>query len=386
MKIKLSWIPFIPLVFGVVLLRIYQVLFVESNIDTTLMDANTMTLIYGGGIALLLILVGILSLTDKKTSPVYMVNKNFLGGVFAIVAGAIISFDAVLMFLSCYNGGIVDITKVINAVFSILGAVAFIFMGLVSVTGKNFLKKMPAFMLIPAIWSCARLIITFMSYTTIAVASKDVTDLIYMVFTTLFLFNASMVYIGLQGKNPVKACFIYGMPAIASILAYNGALITKQISSGGTFDVMANLQCFEYLALALFMVFFLLELTSRAKEKEEVQQTAEATVPTVEELEAKQQNDVPKQEPIVTANSDIEFSETVMDSLQDKKEEISSADALANEILGKASADTEYIGYYDRKQKEKEDSLSNTKSYGDRMDDIDKLILEISSNGKTSDR
>lgn len=99
---------------------------------------------------------------------------------------------------------------VINGVFTVLGGVMIFVMGLSSLTGNNLAKKVPFLMLFPTIWSAARLIITFLSYTTISVNAIDMSDLVYMVFTTLFLYNASMLYIGLKSKNPVKACFLYG--------------------------------------------------------------------------------------------------------------------------------------------------------------------------------
>lgn len=376
MKIKLSWIGFVPLVFGLVLFRIYQVLFVDTNIQTTLMDTNTMNLIFGCGIVLLLVLTAIFSFADKKTAPTYEVGSNFLGGLFLLLAGVCIGADAGMTLMKSTANGVIDIAAIINGCISVLAAVAIACMGFVSITGKNFLKAHPVFMLVPPIWSCVRLIITFMSYTTIAVASKDVTDLIFMVFTTMFLYNAVMVFVGFPGKNSVKACFVYAMPAIATILAYTGALISRQVIAGTSLLTIENVKYLEYIFLALFMVFFLLELTSRAKSKDSVDEQ-----PAIKAKKEKNE-DVPEREPVKhteeVSDVDAELSNTVRESLEEPKEEITDADRLAENILGK-TGETEYIGYYDRDKKDKEDANSSNSSYGDRMDDIDKLILEISS-------
>lgn len=43
MKSKLSWIPFIPIVFAAVFLRVYQVLFVDSGVDKGFLDSGAIS-------------------------------------------------------------------------------------------------------------------------------------------------------------------------------------------------------------------------------------------------------------------------------------------------------------------------------------------------------
>lgn len=363
MKSKLSWIPFIPIVFAAVFLRVYQVLFVDSGVDKGFLDSGAISLIFAGSIILLVILLAVLCAADKKTSPEYRTGRNIFAGIFGMLAGVLLLTDAFMLFKGMAESGNA-LVAVINGIFTVLGGVMIFVMGLTSLTGKSLTKKVPFLMLFPTIWSAARLIITFLSYTTISVNAKDMSDLVYMVFTTLFLYNASMVYIGLKSKNPVKACFLYGLPAVAVVFAYTGAWASSTVHSGQSVYFLSNIKIFEYLALALFIIFFLVELTAKAQEKAP-EAEAEAPAETTGIL------------PEPHENLRQSLSETAQDpeTLQAQKimEQVEAAD--------KKEEPVEYVGYYDRKNSDKkEKSSSDLSDYASKLDDIDRLILEISSN------
>lgn len=367
MKSKLSWIPFIPIVFAAVFLRVYQVLFVDSGVDKGFLDSNVISLIFVGSIILLFVLLAILNAADKKTSPEYQVGKNIFAGIFAMLSGVLLLTDVstIVMNLSVSTN---VFASVIDAAFTVLGGIMIFIMGLSSLTGKNITKKVPFLMLFPTVWSCARLIITFLSYTTISVNSIDMSDLVYMVFTTLFLFNASMLYINLQGKNPVKACFLYGLPAVAVIFAYAGALISSLVHSGQSVDFLSNIRMFEFLALALYMIFFLVELTAGAKEKTP-EQTADAAAPEAPELALETEMpglDNERQSMMHTpADPETEQAQKIMDEVEAAQRKVE---------------DSDYVGYYDRKKSDKkEKNNAGVSDYASTLDDIDRLILEISS-------
>lgn len=363
MKSKLSWIPFIPIVFAAVFLRVYQVLFVDSGVDKGFLDSGAISLIFVGSIILLFVLLAILNFADKKTSPEYKVGKNIFAGIFGMLSGVLLLTDVAVIVMDLAASTNV-FSSVIDAVFTVLGGIMIFIMGLSSLTGKNITKKVPFLMLFPAVWSCARLIVTFLSYTTVSVNAKDMSDLVYMVFTTLFLFNASMLYINLQGKNAVKACFLYGLPAVAVIFAYAGALISSLVHSGQSVDFLSNIRLFEFLALALYMIFFLVELTAGAKEKTP-EKMAEAAVPelALETGAPGQENE--RQSFINTPDPETEQAQKIMDELEASQRKVE---------------DTDYIGYYDRKKADKKEKNDvGVSDYASTLDDIDRLILEISS-------
>ena len=53
MKIKLSWIPFIPVAVLSVVLRVYQLLFVENGVDTGFLSSGMMWVVYTCMVAVL---------------------------------------------------------------------------------------------------------------------------------------------------------------------------------------------------------------------------------------------------------------------------------------------------------------------------------------------
>lgn len=361
MKSKLSWIPFIPIVFAAVFLRVYQVLFVDSGVDKGFLDSGVISLIFVGNIILLVILLAVLCAADKKTSPEYRTGRNIFAGIFGMLAGVLLLTDAFMLFKGIGESGNA-LVAVINGVFTVLGGVMIFVIGLSSLTGKNLAKKVPFLMLFPTIWSAARLIITFLSYTTVSVNAIDMSDLVYMVFTTLFLYNASMVYIGLKSKNPVKACFLYGLPAAAVVFAYTAAWASSTIHSGQSVYFLSNIKIFEYVALALFIIFFLVELTARAQEK-----APEAEAETVETAGVLPETHENLRQSLGAAAQDPETlqAQKIMEQVEaaEKKEE-----------------PVEYVGYYDRKDSDKkEKNNSDLSDYASKLDDIDRLILEISS-------
>ena len=82
MKIKLSWIPFIPAALAMVALRLLSVF---GNDDTgTMSGMNALLFSYlAVGVALVLFVLCIFfNILDKKTAPVYESKRNVPAGVF----------------------------------------------------------------------------------------------------------------------------------------------------------------------------------------------------------------------------------------------------------------------------------------------------------------
>lgn len=261
LKTKLMWIPFIPLFVGGVLLRVYQAMFDPKGADTGLMSGGAITLGFAAIIIVMILVLAVMSRLDRRTSAYYEIKKNVPAGIFAIAAGAFLFSDAVTSVM----GGM-DISIIVDALMSTIGGIAIIVLGISSLSGNNKAKDMSGFMVMPALWGFARTFLTFLSDTTIASESRDMTDLVYMVLMTLFLFNCSMVYINLKGRHAVKACFIYGLPAIMVNTAYTLSHTIWQMKSD-TFSFIENVRTYEFFALSLFALFFLIELSRGAYER-----------------------------------------------------------------------------------------------------------------------
>lgn len=369
MKIKYSWIPFIPIAILSVFLRVYQVMFVNSGVDNQFLNNQSFWWIYAALVALLVLFLLIFSASDRITSGFYRIGKNFFAGIFALITGVLLFFGAMIEVTEVVKGTL-GIGVLADVLFSVLGGIAFAIMGLSSLSGGNKTKGIKVLMVLPAVWSCVRLITVFMDYKTKSVHSMDMTDIVFMALATLFIFNVSMVYAGIKGRNPVKATFVYGMPAIVVTFAYSAVYMVTKITSGEDFAMFspnaesnfANINTIQFLCIALFAIFFLIELTSKAQPK-----TAEVTQAEQE------QYTVPPQEGVFAEKTEREDFSDVGDKV---KEELSKVNNVIADIdkeennPDKASplSDEFLSGYKDRASAEPAE---------EDLDKINQLIKEL---------
>lgn len=255
------WIPFIPLFAAGVLLRVYQALFDPKGADVGLVSGGSITLGFAAIIILTFVILGVMSFLDKRTSALYEIKKNIPAGICAVAAGAFLFAGAVTSFMQGIN-----IIMIVDVVVSVVGGAAIIVMGISSLSGKNIANGRPVLIAMTAICIFVKTFLTFLGDTSIASESRDMTDLVVMAFATMFLFNCSMVYLHIKGRNAVKGCFLYGMPLLLTSTAYTLAHTIDDLKMG-TFSFIENVEMYEFFAIALFALFFLLELSFNAKER-----------------------------------------------------------------------------------------------------------------------
>ncbi|HHZ05321.1 MAG TPA: hypothetical protein GX401_00805 [Clostridiales bacterium] len=378
MKIKYSWIPFIPVAFLSVFLRVYQVMFVENGVDSHFLSGNSIWTIYTGLVVALFIFLILFNATDKVTSPTYKIGKNFFAGLFSIVTGLLLFYGSVVEVMKVTNGGVVTVASVLDAILAVFAGVMFIVMGVSCVTGQNKTTNIKAMLLLPTVWCCVRLFSTFMAYTTQAVHSIDMTNLFSMAFSVLFIFNASMIFAGIRGKNPVKACFLYGLPAITVTLVYSAVSIVSQVNAGNGFDIAANIGTLQFLAIAMFMLFFLIELTSKALPQaakavkaSAVTEAAAAVSTSADEAESEVQQDTANIQPLSLSDVDDSIKEelggvnTVLQDLENDDHNPDKADPLSDEFME---------GY--------ETASQDDEDYNESLNKINQLISEIETDEK----
>ena len=73
------------------------------------------------------------------------------------------------------------------------------------------------------------------------------------IFLTLYLFSNSMIVSRIKGRNPVKSCFIYGLPAVAVNITFGVYEILRLTREG-----------YEYSALLAAVQFIILGKEARA--------------------------------------------------------------------------------------------------------------------------
>lgn len=401
MRTKLCWIPFIPVTLIMIFLKYMET---TLSADETFMGLSIIDIRYTV-IALapiLLILCLLISLFDRKTSPLYLLNKNIGASFFAFVAAVAVMFKSVMSIMDILSSGNISVIDFVTAIIGIIAGIAILFMASCHLSGKNYSASLGVLMLFPALWAAFELIVIFLSYTTISVLSKDMLDLICFALIALYLFTNSMILGNMEGKNPVKRCFIYGMPTVAVTFAYTTYQVVTYINieSLEISDVANTVAIFAIGAYALCEI---IELTFKANTKESVDivdredETEKYDHSTVREevdlLFSKNEND--DQESIGLGEekreeyylSDLDKEESLLsvteNAEENKYKEINNMPKKAvksSEKERKSISDLDFvIAPKENERKNSSDELNT------RMDQIDKLILEIQSKQNRND-
>lgn len=383
MKFKLSWIPFIPIAILSVILRLYQKLFIDQGIDTGFISTGTAWVIYTCMVVVLFVLLLIFCGVDRKTSPYCKPRRNVPAGFFAIISAALFIFNsgAALGKITTLNFG-----TIIDSVFGLLGGIAIILMGLSSISGRNIAKKMGLFSIAAPLWCCVKLIVTFVAYSRQSVNAFDMTNLFFMSFMIMALFNLSLIYQESVCKNPVKGTILYGMPAFVVTIVYAVANAVDQITTKGAYVVvdgngigslneytLNNVEIIGFVCMAFYLLFMMIELTANAAEKEPTESKSSNANDTVEEshndeIEKEQLNrssinhvDITDVEESV--NNELDGVDEVIESMEKEDKNPDKYDPLSQEYFDGKSTDVS----------EEDNMLEQS------IADIDRLINEIRS-------
>lgn len=269
MKVKYSVIPFIPAVIAMFVLRIMSVVGVDDNGKFLGMDrmALSYTVI---GIALALFVVCILiNIFDRKTSPVYPVKKNFAAGALAILSGLAVVASSCLSLLEITTESEYFAMGVISALFSIPAGIAFLVMSKVHFTGKTIVSGVSILFVFPALWGCTELVFEFLEATKVSISATDLTSLFCYIFITLYYFSHSMVVSRIKGRNPVKACFIYGIPAAALTLSHGVYMIF--ITMNERIGYLRIVNAVQFIILGCYAISFIVEMFINSYTKDELE-------------------------------------------------------------------------------------------------------------------
>lgn len=269
MKVKYSVIPFILAVIATVGLKLMSIFGLDGS--GMFLGMNKMGITYaviGVTLALFLVCV-IINIFDRKTAPVYPVKKNYIAGVFAVFAGASVAASAITTLLNTTNDSEYYLMTVICAALSIPAAIALILMSKVHFTGKTTVSGVSMLFIFPALWGCAELVSEFLVATKVSISASDMTPLFCYIFITLYYFSHSMIVSRIKGRNPVKACFIYGLPAVAISLSY-GLYVIFTAMIEGTLATQALFGA-ELIIFSIYALSFIVEMTFNSYTKDEIE-------------------------------------------------------------------------------------------------------------------
>lgn len=268
MKVKASWVAFVPLTVGAVLLHIYHLIFLGGDEITQPLFGEYSLLINKSTepemivilAAALFLLTAFFSVIDRKTSPYCEIKSAPLSGIFIVLSGLLLGVDNAVHLMTSSGEAATNSSPVIN-LLGIVTAVLFAIIGMGLLVGFNATKKMRVLMLVPTVWSAFCMVNVFSSYRREA-PSFAFYDVFAWAFLTIFIFENSMVLCGIEIKNPVKSSFVYGMTFILFAFVYVISAINTSMTQLGYFDFTGLVPVLLVGTLGLYALCSLFKLSS----------------------------------------------------------------------------------------------------------------------------
>ena len=148
------------------------------------------------------------------------------------------------------------------------------------ITGSNMLERSPLLMLMPVLWMCMRLVLTFLEMTSSASISERSTEIVMLIVMTLFTLSLGK-FLANMGGNTSKWAYIYGgitimfalstvvsrvVMTIAGSKAQDGQLAQTCSDIIESYGIAAN---YGDLAMGIFAVVSLVYISTELREEDE---------------------------------------------------------------------------------------------------------------------
>lgn len=371
MKSKLSWIPFVPLALLGCFLKIGQGLLPEGSI----LGLSNLALeyLYLGCVALIFVFAVIFTAVDKKIAAYYLPRRNIFAGIVGLLLALLLAADGANAIFRNFSSGKVDVLGVVGAVLALLSAIVFIVLGLSYVFRRKEGKQFSLLNVIPALYFGIEMILSFVSFTTMSIRLADVSRLICYVFATMFFFNYALMLSLTKAKRAVKNCFVFGLPAVAVMLPYGAYHLAFSFNSESMMD---NVQPLELLMLGLFVLCVLIEISVHVKREEELEFVTD-DIPKIDVSKEKVEGFIASNQGEDENDTEQEQDTSVLESRDTEdflyQEQEREEEEEENSEEKKAEAANFLTEVYE------DDEDDRPKDYESRLDEIDKLILEINN-------
>lgn len=372
MKIKNALIPFIPITLAMIAFKLASLFGLDSDGLFLGMSGMTITYIVIGLTLLLFLVCIVMNIFDRKTAQVYNVKKNPIAGVLAILSGLAVAASSMFSVVSNQSETEYYVMTLITAALSVPAALAMIMMSKVHFVGKSTASSVSLLYVFPSLWGCSELVTEFLSATKVSISATDMTSLFCFIFLTLYLFSHSMIVSKIKGRHPVKACFIYGLPAAAVSITfgiYEILYASRAVENLGLSTILVGA---ELLILGLYAMTFLVELSRNSLTKDEI-----------EILDGMPNDEDPKEESYASAaNYDDELVISQSESIDDINDDNASvyaavADDINDFIIGyDAGEDDEPIPYFTKEEMKRSADFANlfvTQTSDDDSEEVIKL-------------
>lgn len=362
MRSKLSWAAFIPLTLVACFFKIARYILPQGavfGLSDLIMDYISI-----GAIVLIFLLSALFCAVDKKIAAYYLPRRNFVAGVFGLALALIFAGDGASGMYRVISTGNVSALKIIDSVLVLLSAVIFIVIGLTLLLRERNNKQFVVFVVVPALLFAERMIACFVGFTTISIKLADVPKIVCYIFAALFFFNYAVVLSLTKTKNAVKSCFIFGLPAAASMLVYG---VAKLVFEPDAQILVNNAEPLEMVLIGVYILAFLVELTANVRDKDSIEIVDGDEPPVREEIKENVSVVYPEAEDEDPDREDSYFAAT--DTSDYLYQTTQDRDVTVNTVEESKDYLTEAT----------DESVPDDRpvDYVSRIDNIDKLILEI---------
>ena len=361
MKAIINWIILIPVLVLTVGIELFVALNPEGATSFFGMDTNGISEIILIAIVVLFALFFILSLFDRKTSPVHLLKHNYVAGVSAVIAAFSLAGSTAATVAESIRGSALASMDIILVIVSALAAVALLLVGINHCTASNTKTNTSLLYLTIPLWCAVHLLSRFMSHTAQPVAMAETMDLVMYVLLAIFFMYAMMVVSLIYGKNPVKAAIYWGAPAAVSALVYAVSVVGTVLNKDGSvmFDYLDAVTCGF---LGIYILAFVAELSFMSKTKDE-QHVLEVETESVEDTADEENDDTSdSKEPVEETVVEDEVETEINQSMKKYFDDISSVES---EIAEDMPVDTDITV--------KEEVIDTTQKpdYGSYFDDAE---------------
>ena len=371
MKSKLSWIPFVPLALLGCFLKIGQGLLPEGSI----LGLSNLALeyLYLGCVALIFVFAVIFTAVDKKIAAYYLPRRNIFAGIVGLLLALLLAADGANAIFRNFSSGKVDVLGVVGAVLALLSAIVFIVLGLSYVFRRKEGKQFSLLNVIPALYFGIEMILSFVSFTTMSIRLADVSRLICYVFATMFFFNYALMLSLTKAKRAVKNCFVFGLPAVAVMLPYGAYHLAFSFNSESMMD---NVRPLELLMLGLFVLCVLIEISVHVKREEELEFVTD-DIPKIDVSKEKVEGFIASNQGEDENDTEQEQDTSVLESRDTEDFLYQEQNREDEEEEDSEEKKAEAANFLTEVYEDDEDD--RPKDYESRLDEIDKLILEINN-------
>ena len=174
-------------------------------------------------------------------------NKNLVAACFSCFLGVVVLLNGISI-LAKYVDGYRSASPIFEGIFAVLTGPVFLLAGVCYGTGKNFFENNELLLLAPVAWGASRSINIFLSYNMVSNVAWNLSDVLAVIFSSLFLLNYAKCIAKRDDAKKVGHTFWYGFSSVMfflicttkSFITYGKDFLQSAPGSDGVFGVIGS--------------------------------------------------------------------------------------------------------------------------------------------------